>query len=458
MNFKLGELFCGPGGIATGAKLASEQFAKNNECDEPIQHTWGVDIDSTAIDTYSTNIGGEGVCTDAILFTSPNDNSDEKQISDFNKITALAFGFPCNDFSMVGQQRGIHGSYGGLYKAGINAINESNPKFFVAENVSGIHSANEGATFQKILEELKESGKHGYTVTTHLYKFEEYGVPQARHRYIIVGIRNNFKLEFKVPEPTTPQNHLSAKKAIMRSDKFKYNIEKTKQSDKVKWRLLFTPPGVNAWKLDEAINYGDKQLYSYLKINLPWFDKEIKKLGNIDSIRKKIEYCRLHCTKAKMSHIYKRLTTNKPSYTVTGSGGGGTHVYHWEEPRALTNRERARLQSFPDDFEFKGTKEQVRKQIGMAVPPDGAKVIFESILKTFAGIEYNSIDSNYKPLTEEEIKKRFYQKFRGKVGQILKENHKTSISKYKLTREQFKEWIDKGMSLSEVVEEILTLN
>ena len=61
----------------------------------------------------------------------------------------------------------------------------------------------------------------------------------------------------------------------------------------------------------------------------------------------------------------------------------------------MTNRERARLQSFPDSFEFKGSKEQVRKQIGMAVPPKASKKIFESILKSFAGINYRSVDANY---------------------------------------------------------------
>ena len=86
---------------------------------------------------------------------------------------------------------------------------------------------------------------------------------------------------------------------------------------------------------------------------------------------------------AKISQIYRRLNPNKPAYTVTGSGGGGTHMYHWSENRALTNRERARLQTFPDDFIFKGNKESQRKQIGMAVPVDGAKIIFESILNCF---------------------------------------------------------------------------
>ena len=96
-------------------------------------------------------------------------------------------------------------------------------------------------------------------------------------------------------------------------------------------------------------------------------------------------------TKVQLSQRYRRLDSKKPSYTITASGGGGTHGYHWKENRALTNRERARIQSFPDEFEFVGKKESVRKQIGMAVPPKGAKIIFEAILKTFAGIHYESV-------------------------------------------------------------------
>ena len=106
------------------------------------------------------------------------------------------------------------------------------------------------------------------------------------------------------------------------------------------------------------------------------------------------EVLQLNIKGAKISQIYKRLDPTKPSYTVTGSGGGGTHIYHWEEPRALTNRERARLQTFPDTYEFKGNKESVRKQIGMAVPCRGAQIIFEAILKSFAGIEYPYTEPN----------------------------------------------------------------
>ena len=131
----------------------------------------------------------------------------------------------------------------------------------------------------------------------------------------------------------------------------------TRQSAKVVERLKHIKEGENAWTAD-----------------LP-------------------EELKLNVNGAKLSQIYKRLDSKKPAYTVTGSGGGGTHIYHYSEPRALTNRERARLQTFPDDYIFEGNKESVRKQIGMAVPSKGAQVIFEAILKTFAGIPYESMDA-----------------------------------------------------------------
>jgi DNA (cytosine-5)-methyltransferase 1 len=92
--------------------------------------------------------------------------------------------------------------------------------------------------------------------------------------------------------------------------------------------------------------------------------------------------------------MYRKLDPTKPSYTVTAAGGGGTVMYHWsDEQRELTNRERARLQTFPDDFEFIGDYSSVRKQIGMAVPPKGAEIIFRAILNTFAGIEYPCVEA-----------------------------------------------------------------
>ena len=222
--------------------------------------------------------------------------------------------------------------------------------------MGGLRSANDGKALDRILSELEGAG---YTITPHLYKFEEYGIPQARHRLIIIGIRNGVNVQYRVPSPA-PYADIdnTCSNAIENPPipKEAYNNELTKQSRQVVERLKYIKPGQNAFTAD-----------------IP-------------------EELRLHVKGAKISQIYKRLDPEKPAYTVTGSGGGGTHIYHWKEPRALTNRERARLQTFPDDYEFIGSKESVRKQIGMAVPCRGAKLIFEAVLKSFAGMEYESIE------------------------------------------------------------------
>lgn len=349
MIFKLGELFCGPGGIAWGAinaRIEDDNFK--------IEHEWANDYDRDTCETYRLNICPENpssvYCEDIRKF----------KLTNLNPITALAFGFPCNDYSVVGEQKGMDGVYGPLYSYGVQALKHYQPKWFLAENVGGLRNANDGKAFTRILDEMRGAG---YVITPHLYKFEEYGIPQARHRIIIVGIRKDLNKEFKVPSPEDYSNiDNTCRTAIevppIPEDAF--NNDKTKQSDVVVRRLQHILPGQNAFTAD---------LPDDLKLNVKG---------------------------AKISQIYKRLDPTKPAYTVTGSGGGGTHIYHWEEPRALTNRERARLQTFPDSYKFIGSKESVRKQIGMAVPSRGAKIIFEAILKTFAEIDYKFISPNIK--------------------------------------------------------------
>ncbi|WP_279791407.1 DNA cytosine methyltransferase [Rothia dentocariosa] len=341
MIYKLGELFCGPGGVAWGAINAD---IGNSEYG--IVHQWANDYDADTCDTYRRNICPQ---TPETVYHEDIRNLNMGNLSD---IDALAFGFPCNDYSVVGERKGMDGVYGPLYSYGIKALKEFKPQWFLAENVGGLKNANEGKAFTKILTELREAG---YNLTPHLYKFEEYGIPQARHRIIIVGVRNDLDVTFHVPSSvpfTGIDNSCKTAIEVPPIPKDALNNEKTRQSDIVVKRLEHILPGQNAFTA-----------------NLP-------------------EELKLNIKGAKISQIYKRLEPNKPSYTVTGSGGGGTHIYHWSEPRALTNRERARLQTFPDNYTFMGSKESVRKQIGMAVPCKAAKIIFEAILNSFAGIDY----------------------------------------------------------------------
>jgi DNA (cytosine-5)-methyltransferase 1 len=338
--FKLGELFCGPGGLALGAKKAS---VTKNGTTYKVDHEWAVDYDHDSCETYRKNIcppkSNSVICKDV----------RDLDIKSLPKIDAFAYGFPCNDFSIVGEKNGFKGEFGPLYSYGVKVIKYFKPKFFVAENVGGINSSNGGEAFKKILLDLENAGD-GYDLTVHYYKLEEYGVPQLRHRYIIVGIDKKLGFTFQPPKATTVENPVTAKQALEKPTipKNAPNQELTRQSKTVIERLKHTKPWENAWTAD---------LPAHLKLNVKG---------------------------ARLSHIYRRLHPNKPSYTITGSGGGGTHGYHWREPRALTNRERARLQTFPDNFKFEGGKESVRKQLGMAVPPKMSEIIFKSILKTIS--------------------------------------------------------------------------
>lgn len=348
MKFRLGELFSGPGGLALGA--FSSHVVKNRATFS-IHHGWASDYDSDSCLTYARNLtDGDPksvICSDV----------RELDLESLPPIDAFAYGFPCNDFSLVGEKKGFTGEFGPLYTYGIRVLNHFRPKFFVAENVSGLSSNNEGRAFKKILEDLSKAG-NGYELTAHLYKSEHYGVPQTRHRIVIVGIDKTLGLTFKVPASTTAQKPVSARQALKGIPKSAPNNEHTRQSPLVVERLNLIQPGNNIWQT-----------------KLP------KRL-------------QLDVKGAKLSQIYRRLHPDKPSYTITGSGGGGTHGYHWKEPRALTNRERARIQTFPDDFVFHGSKESVRKQVGMAVPVELSRVIFEAILRTFAGVPYESVQSS----------------------------------------------------------------
>lgn len=344
-TFRLGELFCGPGGLAYGA---IQSHSDNDAFD--IEHSWSSDYDEDSCATYIKNICPDNpssvICTDVR-------NLD---ISKLPPIDAFAYGFPCNSFSNVGEHKGLSNEkFGQLYWFGVEVLRRFHPQWFIAENVSGIKSAGNN-DFQIILKDLRESG---YKLTVHLYKAEEYGIPQTRHRVIIVGIREDLDLTFQVPDPASFSHlDISAKKALSNIPSNAPNHDIRKLSDIVIERLSYIKPGQNVWQAEET-------LPEHLKIK----------------------------TKTKISQIYRKLDPRKPSYTITASGGGGTFGYHWSN-RELTNRERARIQTFPDNYVFVGNYSSVRKQIGMAVPCLLSKTVVTAILNTFAGIPYQSIPSN----------------------------------------------------------------
>lgn len=121
MVLKLGELFCGPGGIACGVDKANVEMVKH---DIKIKHVWATDYHPETCQTYQANIFpkfSEKVLCDDIR------TMDFARLKKISTIDFLSFGFPCNDFSIVGEQKGIHGIYGPLYTYAVKALTIMSP-------------------------------------------------------------------------------------------------------------------------------------------------------------------------------------------------------------------------------------------------------------------------------------------------------------------------------------------
>jgi DNA (cytosine-5)-methyltransferase 1 len=372
-TYRMGELFAGPGGMALGARLAAQAVDG-----VALQHAWANDYDLDTCITYQRNILIPEYGDKARVVESSADlpeagggvvhqNVHDLDIDALGDIDGFAFGFPCNDYSLVGEWKGLTGEYGPLYSYGVNVLASKKPKWFVAENVSGLRGANEGRAFKQILEHLQApEGGPRYRIVPHLYSFDEYGVPQRRQRIVIVGIREDLPVHFRVPSPEIYKDvDVSAGAALtlppLAEDAANHQMGRL--SAQVVERLSYLLPGENAFS-----------------------PRALEKMPERLQIK----------TRMMISTTYRKLEPDKPSYTVTGAGGGGSYVYHWSTDRALSNRERARLQSFPDDFVFEGLSDSVRKQVGMAVPVKGAEAIFTALFKSFAGIPYPSIEPNIK--------------------------------------------------------------
>lgn len=333
---KVISLFSGCGGLDLGFHL------------EGYETIWANDFSEWACDSFRNYFGDvirEGDITKIDPYTDKTIPSCE----------LILGGFPCQDFSIIWKQPGLDGKRGGLYRHFLEFVDAKKPKAFVAENVKGLLTANKRKAIETIIKDF-EAIAPGYVVKPHLYNFADYGVPQFRERLLIVGIRIDTGFDFKHPLPTHGEGrtnpYVTAGKALKGALEVKYNNEHINSAEKTRKMLELIPAGGNFTDIPK-----DHELY----------------------------------VKGMISHVYRRINPDEPSKTIIAAGGGGTWGYHFPEPRALTNRERARLQSFPDDFEFKGNITEVRRQIGNAVPPQGVRLLAKRMLPLFED-KYEKID------------------------------------------------------------------
>ena len=312
---------------------------------------------------------------------------------------------------------------GRLYMEYVRAVKSAQPKFFAFENVPGLKSANGGLAHEAIIGDFEGQG---YKILFNdIVNATRIGVPQARRRLIIIGARSDVASNLPNSAATdaekilTGSNSLVAKYPICAMEalegktvpelaerygeimeEYRGVETETKTSDAMQWkknvwdRLTFDAVKdylfLNSIKDADEAEIKDafaehkkilKQLGFDKSVHDKTFDDGSNEIPNESSSVKErmwritpgqnhlvVRNTKWH-VQGLMSNIYRRTDPLRPAFTVLAYGGGGTWSYHYERKRSiLTNRERARLQTFPDSYMFEGNRSQVRAQIGEAVP------------------------------------------------------------------------------------------
>lgn len=308
----------------------------------------GVDNDQAALNTFKLNhMGAEALNADL----SQQETFDEiKRIAGNRTIDVIIAGPPCQGFSLTGP-RNFDDPRNKLYLAVIEMVRQFNPKGFIIENVPGMATMYKGEVKDEILKRFKNLG---YNVKCKILCAADYGVPQLRRRLIFMGIRKDVGIPV-FPEPLlTPDNYITCREAI--SDLPSRVDELGKEEDS------YDHEPTTAYQ--KKMRGNCTTLYNHVATNHKQFVKDTIALvpegGNYKDLPKGWGESR------KFHEAWTRYDGNKPSKTIDT---GHRNHFHYKYNRVPTIRENARLQSFPDDFIFTGTKTQQNRQVGNAVPP-----------------------------------------------------------------------------------------
>jgi DNA (cytosine-5)-methyltransferase 1 len=323
------ELFAGAGGLAVGLEKAGLKCVALNE------------IDKWACQTLRNN--------------RPNWNVLEGDIKQFdfseyhNKVDVVTGGFPCQAFSYAGKKLGLADARGTLFYEFARVVKEVNPPICIGENVRGLLSHENGKTLQGMISILDEIGYN--VVPVEVLKAINFKVPQKRERLILVGIRKDIDLKYKYPTPYKKIYNL--KDALKKGELFDTDVPKSNGAKypKSKIDVLELVPPKGYWR------------------DLPL------------DIQKEFMGGSFHLGGGKTG-IARRIGWDEPCLTLTCSPAQKqTERCHPDETRPFTVREYARIQTFPDDWQFEGSIAQQYKQIGNAVPVNLAKEVGYSLVR-----------------------------------------------------------------------------
>jgi DNA (cytosine-5)-methyltransferase 1 len=338
------DLFSGAGGLSLGAQNAGFEIVV------------AVEKDKDFALTFKKNHPNSTVITDDIR----NINTQQLNIKPF----IIFGGPPCQGFSISNTQtRNIDNKNNLLFEEFIRFVKELESEWFLFENVEGIVSFNKGATIKHIEQCFKDLG---YIVSSKIVCASDYGVPQNRNRFIMVGNKSGICFEFPKPQ----------KKKITVADAISDlpDLENGQQLEVGKYKNIGST-------FAKKMRKGSKNpLQNYVSKNADYVIERYSYIGQGQNWRAIPEHLMLNYKNSQNCHsgIYKRLDLNKPSVVI--SNYRKNMLIHPFQNRGLSVREAARLQSFPDTFIFEGSIMKIQQQIGNAVPPLMAEAIFKKIL------------------------------------------------------------------------------
>lgn len=346
------DLFAGCGGLSKGFMDAGFDIIV------------GVDNDQAALNTFAKNHNG-AVAMNVDL--SQQETFDEiKKIAGDRNIDVIIAGPPCQGFSLTGP-RNFSDGRNKLYLAVIKMVKQYKPKAFIIENVPGMATLYDGQIKEEILRRFTNMG---YNIECKILCAADYGVPQMRKRLIFMGIRKDIGMP-KFPEAKlTPDKYLTCRDAVSDLP----SLENDMGADE----SVYTQEPETEYQ--RLMRGSCKVLHNHLGTNHTQMVKDTIALvpegGNYKDLPPGWgESRRFHMA-------WTRLNGNTPARTVDT---GHRNLFHYKYNRIPTVRESARMQSFPDDFIFTGTKTQQCRQVGNAVPPLLGQALGEALLNIISG-------------------------------------------------------------------------
>jgi len=319
------DLFSGAGGLSLG-------FNKSG-----FKNIFSIDIQKDFCETYKANFPKHILLQEDITKLS---NEKIVKLTKKQEVDVIIGGPPCQGFSIAGNigRKFIDDPRNRLFKEFARVVELVKPKYFVMENVARLYTHNKNTTRKEIINDFN---KLGYTVKCQILNSADYGVPQVRKRAIFIGSRVSDNITFPIKTHT------------------EYKIVKDALDDL---------PKLNSGEKSTILNHKAMKHTAQMLHKMSF----VKDGGNRDHIPVNIR------PRSGDVRKYIKYNSSKPSITITGDM---RKVFHYSQNRALTVRELARLQTFPDTFEFKSNSISQQQQVGNAVPPLMAKAIADHLKK-----------------------------------------------------------------------------